>query len=45
LRAFARDRLGFRAPYRVVILETVPRNDLGKVIRPELSRSLAQAMR
>ena len=44
LHAFARDRLGFRAPYRVLILESVPRNELGKVIRQELSRSLAQAL-
>lgn len=44
LLAYARERLGFRAPSRVIVLERLPRNDLGKVIRADLWRSVAKAL-
>ena len=40
LRDFARARLGVRYPRHVLILDTLPRNPQGKVIRPELDRLL-----
>lgn len=36
LRAFARDRLGAHSPHRIVVLDAIPRNDQGKVIRADL---------
>ncbi|HWS75198.1 MAG TPA: AMP-binding protein, partial [Quisquiliibacterium sp.] len=43
LRAFAVARLGARAPRRVVVLDRIPRNELGKLVRSQLGRSLQAA--
>ncbi|SEF92564.1 AMP-binding protein [Jhaorihella thermophila] len=40
LRDFARERLGVRYPRHVLILDALPRNPQGKVIRGELDRLL-----
>jgi acyl-coenzyme A synthetase/AMP-(fatty) acid ligase len=41
LLAHARARLGLRAPRRVLVLEALPRNPQGKVIRSELAARFA----
>jgi acyl-coenzyme A synthetase/AMP-(fatty) acid ligase len=41
LRAFARTRLGVHGPARVVLLDAIPRNEQGKLVRAELGRLLA----
>ncbi len=41
LAAFARERLGVRAPRRITILAALPRNAAGKVAKRELARLLA----
>ena len=43
LLAFARARLGLRAPRRVLVLDALPRNPQGKVIRRELATRFAPA--
>lgn len=37
LVAYARERLALRAPRRVVVVEALPRNDQGKILRRELA--------
>lgn len=37
----ARERLGLRAPRRIVVVETLPRNSAGKILRTEVARMLA----
>lgn len=44
LRAFAVGRLGVQAPRAVVILERFPRDDQGKVMRPQLLQDVAAAL-
>jgi malonyl-CoA/methylmalonyl-CoA synthetase len=42
LRAFARERLAaYKVPKEVIFLEELPKNALGKVMKPTLTRSLA----
>ncbi len=41
LMRHAREHLGFRGPRAVVVLERIPRNEQGKLIRQELGRELA----
>ncbi|MDX1501974.1 MAG: acyl-CoA synthetase [Thermoanaerobaculia bacterium] len=44
LRAWARERLAvYKVPSRLRVVETLPRNALGKVVKPELAKSLAGA--
>jgi malonyl-CoA/methylmalonyl-CoA synthetase len=44
LRAFAKERLApYKVPKEVVLLAELPRNALGKVVKPELSRALLAA--
>jgi len=45
LSAYARERLGVRAPRRIAILDVLPRNAAGKVVKRELARMLAPAAR
>jgi malonyl-CoA/methylmalonyl-CoA synthetase len=41
LRAWAKDRLApYKVPRQVVVMEALPRNAVGKVVKPELSRLL-----
>jgi acyl-CoA synthetase (AMP-forming)/AMP-acid ligase II len=42
LSAYARERLGVRAPRKVVIVAALPRNANGKVVKRELAAALAQ---
>ena len=42
LSAYARGRLGVRAPRRIVVLAALPRNANGKVLKRELAAALAQ---
>ena len=42
LSTYARERLGVRAPRRVVIVDTLPRSANGKVVKRELAAALAQ---
>ena len=42
LSAYARERLGVRAPRKVVIVAALPRNANGKVLKRELAAALAQ---
>lgn len=44
LTAFARERLGARAPRFIAILDEIPRNDQGKPKRPELMRLVAEQL-
>lgn len=44
LQAYARQRLGTSAPAKVVMLERIPRNAQGKLIRPALAEALAAAL-
>ncbi|RYE08315.1 MAG: hypothetical protein EOP22_14075 [Hyphomicrobiales bacterium] len=37
LQAFARERLALRAPRRILIVEALPRNSQGKIVRRELA--------
>ncbi|MCG8343754.1 MAG: acyl--CoA ligase, partial [Chlorobiales bacterium] len=41
---FARQRLGAHAPFRVVVLDTIPRNEQGKPVRADLQRLIAARM-
>ncbi len=42
VRAFAKERIAaYKVPKRVVVLEQVPRNPVGKVVKPELAKLLA----
>jgi len=41
LREYARQRLGARAPYAVIVMDSIPRNELGKPVRDELRREIA----
>ena len=45
LLAFARDALGVRAPRRVEVLATLPRNAQGKVMKRELAQGLGEGLR
>lgn len=36
LRGFVRESLGLRAPRRIIVLESFPRNPQGKVLKSEL---------
>lgn len=43
LRAWAKERLAsYKVPREVVLMASLPRNALGKVVKPELVRALAQ---
>jgi acyl-coenzyme A synthetase/AMP-(fatty) acid ligase len=42
LAAYARERLGVRAPRRIVVVAALPRNANGKVVKRELAAALAQ---
>ena len=44
LLAYARERLGTRSPGAVIVLPRIPRNEMGKVVRAELAREIAQAL-
>jgi acyl-CoA synthetase (AMP-forming)/AMP-acid ligase II len=44
LIAFCRERLGLRAPRAVQVLEQLPRNAIGKVLRRELAAAMAVEM-
>jgi malonyl-CoA/methylmalonyl-CoA synthetase len=45
LRSFARERLApYKVPKRVVFLDALPRNVVGKVVKPSLVASLAAAL-
>lgn len=44
LLAFARGRLGTRGPAQVVVLPTLPKNKMGKVLKNELVRLLTAAV-
>jgi malonyl-CoA/methylmalonyl-CoA synthetase len=42
LRAFAKTRLApYKVPARVAVLDELPRNALGKVVKPELVKKLS----
>ena len=41
LMACARERLGVRAPRKIIVLDALPRNAAGKVLKRELARLLA----
>jgi malonyl-CoA/methylmalonyl-CoA synthetase len=42
LRAFAKERLaGYKVPKRVLVMPELPRNTMGKVVKPELAKSVA----
>lgn len=44
IRAWARDRLAsYKIPREAVLVTALPRNPLGKVVKPELIRSLGEA--
>jgi acyl-CoA synthetase (AMP-forming)/AMP-acid ligase II len=43
LLAYARERLGVRAPRRITVVDAMPRNSAGKVLKGDLSRKLADA--
>jgi acyl-coenzyme A synthetase/AMP-(fatty) acid ligase len=38
LVAYAREHLALRAPRRIIILDRLPRNDQGKVLRREIAK-------
>lgn len=42
LRAYARERLGLRAPRHFMIMEKLPRNEQGKPIRTEMQRHMKE---
>jgi long-chain acyl-CoA synthetase len=42
LLAWCKQRLGVRAPQRIVVLEALPRNARGKVLKRELAARLAR---
>ena len=44
LKAFSMSQIGSRTPSRIVILEKMPRNDMGKIRRVELTRQIAQVL-
>jgi long-chain acyl-CoA synthetase len=41
LRAFMRDRVGIRCPRQFIVVDRIPRNAAGKIIRAEAQRMLA----
>jgi acyl-coenzyme A synthetase/AMP-(fatty) acid ligase len=41
LRAFMRDRVGIRCPRQFIVVERIPRNAAGKIVRAEAQRLLA----
>ena len=42
LRAFAKERLApYKVPKQVVVMRELPRNAVGKVVKPELVKKLA----
>jgi acyl-CoA synthetase (AMP-forming)/AMP-acid ligase II len=42
LRAFAKEKLAsYKVPKNVLFLDDLPRNAVGKVVKPELSRRIA----
>ena len=45
LLAFARERLGSRAPVAIAILDFIPRNGQGKLIRSELARGTVEKLK
>jgi len=44
LLAHARERMGFRGPRRVLILDAIPRNEQGKLVRADLVRRVVAAL-
>jgi len=43
LRSFVRERLApYKVPKQIVFLDALPKNPIGKVVKPELARQLAQ---
>jgi len=44
LKRFAWERLAERTPVRILILDTIPRNENGKVVRTELSARIREAL-
>jgi cyanophycin synthetase len=40
LQVFARERLGVRAPRLIVVLDAIPRNERGKLIRADLAETI-----
>jgi acyl-coenzyme A synthetase/AMP-(fatty) acid ligase len=44
LLAHALERMGFRGPRRVLILDAIPRNEQGKLVRMELARRVVAAL-
>jgi cyanophycin synthetase len=40
LQAYARERLGLRTPRHILVAKKLPRNEQGKLIRPELERRM-----
>lgn len=45
LLSFALQRLGSHGPKRIVVLEHIPRNEQGKLIRPQLTHDIASKLR
>lgn len=45
LLTYGRNRLGARAPQAVFVLETIPRNQLGKLVRKELAEILSERLK
>jgi malonyl-CoA/methylmalonyl-CoA synthetase len=46
LRAWAKERLApYKVPRRVIVCESLPRNAVGKVIKPELAKNLADKLK
>jgi long-chain acyl-CoA synthetase len=42
LRAFMRDRVGIRCPRQFIVVDRIPRNAAGKILRAEAQRMLAE---
>lgn len=45
LKAFAKQNLGAHAPRRVVVLDRIPRNEQGKLMRHDLMQALTERLR
>ena len=45
LRSFAKKQLGNRVPARIFVLDQIPRNDSGKIVRKELAAILSERIR